>query len=122
MACLELRYSVKIRPQMKDERKDTTAPIVLSDLTPDDELDDAEYNLEGTGKEEEEGVSNMDEGESEKEGEGGGDMERRYSSKYEKLKRGMRLLPIYLLFLFVSFFLFIHLFVSFVCLFLFAYS
>lgn len=40
MACLDLCYTVKVRSQMKDERKDNVTPLVLSDLNPEDELEE----------------------------------------------------------------------------------
>ena len=52
VACLDLHYSVTTRvgKQLKDEKKDNFAPIVLSDLSPEDELNGSE---EGDNQEEE---------------------------------------------------------------------
>ena len=52
VACLDLHYSVTTRvgKQLKDEKKDNFAPIVLSDLSPEDELNGSE---EGDVQEEE---------------------------------------------------------------------
>ena len=44
VACLDLHYSVTTRvgKQLKDEKKENFAPIVLSDLSPEDELNGSE--------------------------------------------------------------------------------
>lgn len=47
VACLNLRYTVKIHAQMKDEKRDNITPLVLSELSPEDELGEEEEEEEG---------------------------------------------------------------------------
>ena len=47
VACLDLHYSVTTRvgKQLKDEKKENFAPIVLNDLSPEDELNGSETDV-----------------------------------------------------------------------------
>lgn len=86
VACLDLCYTVKIRSQMKDERKDNVTPLVLSDLSPEDQLglEEEEEGGRASGLGAEEGV------EEEKVEEGEGSGFERLPSRYQKMKRGER--------------------------------
>ena len=78
VACLDLRYTVKVRSQMKDERKDNVTPLVLSDLNPEDELEQGEGCV---APEEVLGEEEMEESEGLVGGEG-------LPSRYQRMRRG----------------------------------